>query len=192
MKEWVDFYTFNEDDRNKISILHDELVADIERFNKKFPVKSNDEFHFFISTIPRTLQRRGGKRACKQNEKIAKYKSYLREQFEPMKENLMKFKEIEELLLYIIAYLDKKHYREYDADNLPKHFCDALKYFVGDDSKIQTLIVEKKQIKSKKSIKSDYLEQFFVCVADKQYKKESLNNLLFFNPFLSSTTKCRI
>ena len=74
--------------------------------------------------------------------------------------------------LYIIAYLDKEHYKKYDVDNLPKHFCDALNYFVGDDSKIQTLVVEKKQIKSKKPIKSDYLEQFFVCVADKHYKKD--------------------
>lgn len=166
MKEWVDFYTFNEKDRNKISILHDELVADLERFSKIFP-DNKDALPFFIPTIPRTLQRHGGK----QKERIERYKAYLEEQFEALEENLVKFKDSKEILLYIIAYLDKNHYKKYDVDNIPKHFCDSLKKFIGDDSKIQTLIIEKKQIKSKKPIKSDYLEQFFVFISKTNCKR---------------------
>ena len=164
-------------DANKFLISHKEIITDIERFENIIKSSLNEvkprvfitrceHLLFPILTIPRTLQKRSNKQS---KERIEKYKSYLRNEFENKKEilNIVKDKEI---LLYIVAYLRKKRHTGLDVDNLPKHFCDVLKEFIGDDKLIQLLIVEKREVDTK-NIEEELCEEFLIFIAHESFKK---------------------
>ena len=73
-------------------------------------------------------------------------------------------------MLYIVAYLSKKRHMGMDVDNLPKHFCDVLKEFIGDDNLIQLLIVEKCEVNTK-DIDGELCEEFLIFIAHESFKK---------------------
>ena len=165
-----------ETDANEFLIYHKELVTDYTRFDNIIKSSLNEvkpgvfitrceHLLFPIPTIPRTLQKRSNKQS---KERIEKYKSYLRKEFEKKKKilNIVKDKEI---LLYIVAYLSKKRHTGLDVDNLPKHFCDVLKEFIGDDKLIQLLIVEKHEVDTK-NIEEELCEEFLIFIAHDSFK----------------------
>lgn len=154
---------------------HKELAYDFKRLWKNLKSSSdiNDDGNYIgkcsivlfnVPISPKTLQRKSG-----QKELVKKYKECLRREFEKSKDELGRLRN-KEVLLYLIAYLDKKHYESYDVDNIPKRFCDVLKEFIGDDRYIQILISEKKMVEVPKSANSDQYEQFLVLVTEAMYK----------------------
>ena len=166
-----------ETDPNEFLIFHKEIMSDMGRIRNIIKSSLNEiepgvfitrceQILFYIPTIPRTLQKSGRK---EQKERIDKYKAYLREEFEKNKKILEIIKD-KKILLYLISYLDKNHYKKYDVDNLPRHFCNVLKEFIGDDSNIQILISEKKEVDTK-DIQSNLCEQFLVFIAHESFKE---------------------
>lgn len=166
-----------ETDANDVFIYHKEIDTDTKRIQNIIKTSLNEiepgvfitrceHVLFYIPTIPRTLQKSGRK---KQKERIDKYKAYLRKEFEKNKKILEIIKD-KKILLYLISYLDKNHYKKYDVDNLPRHFCNVLKEFIGDDRNIQILISEKKEVDTK-NIQSNLCEQFLVFIAHESFKE---------------------
>ena len=68
----------------------------------------------------------------------------------------------------------RRAWKNYDVDNIPKHFCDVLKEFTSDDERgdrfIETLIVEKRLLDNLK-IPTSFCEEFLVFIADAKYKE---------------------
>jgi Holliday junction resolvase RusA-like endonuclease len=167
----------DEKDANKFLICHKEIITDMERLQKIIKSSLNkvkpgvfitrcEHILLPIPTIPRTLQKRSGKQ---QKERIEKYKSYLRKEFEERKEGLKLVKD-KKILLYIIAYLSNQRHKDLDVDNIPKHFCDVLKEFIGDDKLIQLLILEKREVDTK-NIESELCEEFLIFIAHESFKE---------------------
>jgi Holliday junction resolvase RusA-like endonuclease len=167
----------DEKDANKFLIYHEEIISDLEKLRDIINSSLNEvepgvfitrceHILFPLPTIPRTLQKRSKKQ---QKERIEKYKTYLRKEFEKRKRDLELVKD-KKILLYIIAYLSKKRHKDLDVDNIPKHFCDVLKEFVGDDKLIQLLILEKREVDTK-NIESELCEEFLIFVAHESFKK---------------------
>ena len=101
-------------DRNAVSTNIDEKRQDLEKYSKKiieFEFDDNGQHNpkynmilLDISTVPKTLQRKGG-----QTESIHRYKNYLRSDFEKHSKALSRLKN-KPVILHIIMYLDKKDY----------------------------------------------------------------------------------
>lgn len=179
MNSKIDLTTFGINSPDDVMIFHKEIAKDTGRFidilksssgvdDKGFPISKSDIALFQISTKPRTLQRRG-----RQPEAIKKYKQSLRTELEKHKDALSIFKN-KWILVYLIAYLDKQNYENYDVDNIPKHFCDILKEFTSDEMRgdrfIETLIVEKRGVDIP-NIEKSLCEEFLVFVTGADFKK---------------------
>ncbi len=70
----------------------------------------------------------------------------------------------------MISYLSKKRMKDHDVDNFPKHFCDILKEFTGDDSLIQLIISEKRELDIK-DIQSNLCEEFLIFITHESFRK---------------------
>lgn len=167
----------NEKDANIFLICHKEIMSDMKRLQNIINSSLNEvepgvfitrceHILFPIPTIPRTLQKRSNKR---QKERIERYKTYLRKEFEKHKEAL-EIVRGKKILLYIIAYLSKKRHKDLDVDNIPKHFCNVLKEFIGDDKLIQLLILEKREVDTK-NIESELCEEFLIFITHESFKE---------------------
>lgn len=169
-------------DPNDVVILHKEIQEDMRRLinnlkknayvdEKGYLRAPCEQILFQLSTRPKTLQRKGG-----QSEAIKRYRTNLEKKLKEHKKSLDLIKD-KEMLLYIIAYLNRRNFKKYDVDNIPKHFCDVLKEFTSTDkqgdNKIRTLIVQKKLVEQKppEAESIEQCEEFLVFISHDLYKK---------------------
>ena len=170
---------FKNEAPDKVLIFHQEIFKDWNKITENLKstsnidergfIISNTDFTLFpISTKPKTLQKKGNQAEAKEN-----YKERIRKELKKHRDSLSKHKN-KWIMLYLIAYLNKEKYENYDVDNIPKHFCDVLKEFTSDDERgdrfIETLIVEKRLLDNLK-IPTSFCEEFLVFIADAKYKE---------------------
>ena len=99
--------------------------------------------NIYLSSIPIKPKPFGNLKG-KSSKQKEKYKNYFREHFKKKGEELEKLKKEKHLLVYLCFYLREKKFLKSDIDNYIKVIIDVLSEFIGDDSKIVSLIVEKK------------------------------------------------
>ncbi len=107
-----------------------------------------------------------------------KYSSYLKESINQQNKNneLSNFVG-EDKLVYIVVYLGDKRYNSgNDADNFAKVILDTLKPFMGDDSKVTLLIVEKRLVSGYPKEDTDFIEQAIVFVTLPEAREDILKN----------------
>lgn len=152
-------------DKNKDCILHEQNAEDLNKFIKNnIPYTRNEngqkiaKGEIYATLIP-------PKPKSSQTHSISKYKKNLNDFFKTRKNNLDRFKNLNKLI-YLCFYLSEKRFKA-DVDNLAKPVLDALKPYFGDDSKIHTLIVEKKQLKEGYEPEDlDYYENSVIIILD--------------------------
>lgn len=110
-----------------------------------------------------------------QGAQKTKYRKRLVRELERKKKDLEKFRD-KKILLYIAIYLREKRFKTWDVDNFVKAIMDALKEYVGDDSKVVTLIAEKKKLGPYPAADMDFLEQIFIVVTDPRAKADIFKN----------------
>ena len=129
-------------DRKTEGVTPNELLQDMDRIAMNLTTPSGDGTRigkypfdaFNVTPNPKSSQ--GHAKSSYRDALIGKLKKRERE--------LLPFKNLDKLLVYIVVYLRKSRYEESDLDNFLKGIIDALKPFIGDDNKIVTLIAEKK------------------------------------------------
>lgn len=73
----------------------------------------------------------------------------------------------EEKLVYVCVYLREKRFQQgNDVDNFLKPVLDALKVFIGDDTKNVLVIAEKKRLPNYPEADMDFLEQIVIVVTE--------------------------
>ena len=108
-----------------------------------------------------------------QGKQKSEYKKIIISQLEKGRSALEKFKG-REILVYIAVYIRKERYDTNDVDNFVKTIIDALKPYVGDDSKVVVIIAEKKLIGDYPIEDLDFLEQVLLVVTVPEAKIDLL------------------
>ena len=152
-------------DRDKQGIICNEIARDMQWLTKNLTT-TNEEgklvgkyniVMFNLQNKPKTLQRRGKNRS--------EYKKILIKEMKKRENDLLKFKDTF-VLVYLCFYLRKEKFMTTDLDNYSKTVIDALKEFIGDDSKIVSLILEKKELGSYPKEDMDFVEQALLVLTD--------------------------
>lgn len=164
-------------DRSKDGLVHSQIAQDIDKITKNVSYEDKNgslksKYNLWLSTLspkPKTLQRKGDKRQTQQRNI---YKNLFQEEFEKNKQDLEKFKR-KGLFVYLCFYLRDRKYKTTDLDNYPKLILDALKPYIGDDSQITTLLLEKKQLyKDYNNSDLDFVENSLIIVAEENAKQD--------------------
>ncbi|MDP4012022.1 MAG: RusA family crossover junction endodeoxyribonuclease [Candidatus Nanoarchaeia archaeon] len=150
-------------DRDKDGILCPEIGQHMLNIAQSFTRKNDkgqivSKYNMFMTNLspnPRSSQ----------GLKKQKYKKYLINHLNKNKEALLKFKD-KEVLVYIAVYLRPKKAETQDIDNFSKVILDALKEFIGDDSKVNTLIMKKYKLENYPKEDLSFLEQVVILVTD--------------------------
>lgn len=93
------------------------------------------------------------------------YKDNLIERFEKSREKLEKFRD-KEVFVYIAIFLRPKRYDSHDLDNFLKAIIDSLNEFIGDDSKVVSILTDKIKLIDYPKEDFDFLEQAFIVIGD--------------------------
>lgn len=158
-------------DRKKEGFLFPEILQDMDRiaFNltKEGPagkrMSKYDAYAINLSANPKSSQ----------GKQKSEYKKIIISQLEKGRSALEKFKG-REILVYIAVYIRKERYDTNDVDNFVKTIIDALKPYVGDDSKVVVIIAEKKLIGDYPIEDLDFLEQVLLVVTVPEAKIDLL------------------
>ena len=158
-------------DRNKEGILCPQIMQDMQRIASNLTVDNEEgqrigKYNFFITNLspnPKSSQGR---------HKVA-YREALVSKLQKRKDELLKFKD-KKVLVYVGIYLRKKRFKTHDVDNFLKAIIDALKPFVGDDSKIVSILADKKELENYPTEDLDFLEQIFIVVTDPSARADIL------------------
>jgi len=166
-------------DRNKDGLLHPQIMQDLARFVKGLAqdnedgkyIAKYDWWGYTIPVKPKTLQKRGDKR---QRKRRNIYKQYLIEEIEKHKEGLEELFG-KKVIIYLCFYLRRSKYEQSDLDNYAKLILDSIKSYIGDDSQITTLLMDKKLLyQHYDDADLDFLENTLIIVADEKAKKDLL------------------
>ncbi len=158
-------------DRKKDGLVPVEAAQDLDLIAKNLS-KPNEtgqlvgKYNLFVTTL------QANPKSSQGSDKIA-YKNRLINELEKNRNNLVKFKD-KEVLLYVLIYLRKERYEKNDVDNFLKGIIDAFKPFIGDDSKITTLIAEKRKLGNYQEADLDFLEQIMIVLTDPQARGDIL------------------
>jgi len=157
-------------DRNRDCLVHKQNYEDLNSFIKNIPHTYNEngqpiaKYEAWACVVP-------PKPKSLQASSVSKYKKNLTEFFETQKDKLQKFKDLN-LLIYLCVYLRKERF-DTDVDNLAKPILDSLKPYFGDDKKVHTLIVEKKQLYDNYDPTDlDFIENSLVIILDSMVRND--------------------
>ncbi len=160
-------------DRKKEGIVPDELLKDYFKIAMNLTKPYDDgkrigKYHIFMTTIsPNPKSSQGALKSF--------YKEAIIENLKKKEEFFMQFNKQfnkKEILLYVAVYLRKDRYEKNDVDNFIKVIVDSLKPFIGDDSRIVSILAEKKLLGNYPKEDYDFLEQVFILIADPDAKKD--------------------
>ena len=161
-------------DRKKDGLLAPEIIKDMEKIAINL-CKQNEKgqyvgkySNFYMINLPANPK---SSKSSKQE-----YSSYIKE-FIVKKGDDKKIAEFrgKRVLVYICVYLRKSRYEKgNDVDNFAKNVLDSLKEYLGDDSQVDNLIIEKKLLPNYPEEDLDFLEQVIVAITDPEAKVDIL------------------
>jgi len=157
-------------DRKKDAILPPDIIADMQIIGKNL-CKVNEKGQYigkysnlFLVNLP------ANPKSSKQSKQ--EYSSFVREIVKKKKwdKTIAKFYD-KRVLIYICVYLRKSRCdKGNDVDNFAKTILDSIKEYLGDDSQVDTLIVEKKALIGYHEEDLDFLEQVIIAITDPEAK----------------------
>jgi len=161
-------------DRKKDGLLTPEMIADIQKIGINLS-KINEKRQYigkypnlFVANFP------ANPKSSKKSKK--EYSSHLKEHIvkKGWGKEFAKFHN-KRVLIYIIIYLRESRYKNgNDVDNFAKSILDSLKEYIGDDSQVDILIIEKKLLSGYDEKDLDFLEQAIVAVTNPEAKADIL------------------
>jgi len=94
-----------------------------------------------------------------------RYQNHLIQYLQKNENDLLRFKN-KPVFVYVAIYLREERFNTYDLDNFLKAILDALKQFIGDDSKITSISTDKYKLENYPKEDMDFLEQVIIVVTD--------------------------
>lgn len=100
-----------------------------------------------------------------------KYQKYLIEELKKSSDKLEKFRD-KEVFLYIAVYLRPEKFDTYDLDNFLKAIIDSLNAFIGDDSRVVSILTDKIKLMDYPKEDLDFLEQVIIVIGDPKARSD--------------------
>jgi len=158
-------------DRFTGNIAHPQIIRDIEKIGRKIMALQPNGINFnafILTTRPMPLQ----KGDSKQSKYRKLYRDRLDEAIKKNEKNLRKFKG-KNLFIYLCFYLRKVKYENSDVHNYHDLVIDAFNPYIGDDSKITSVHLEKKKLNEKYPKEDlDFLENTLVVIVEDKHKND--------------------
>lgn len=163
--------------RKKDGLLPPEIIADMQKFaiglsNVNDKGQYIGKYELIMTNLP------ANPKSSKSSK--SEYTAFIKEHLKKKgtdKEIAIKFNN-KKVLVYIAVYLRKSRCdKGNDVDNFAKNILDSIKEYLGDDSQVDALIVEKKPLVGYPEEDLDFIEQAVVAITNPEAKSDIFKNM---------------